>query len=123
MTAPLTPSTSPAIDADHGAVVAPHLGDLRRAEVLVARLRHLELRRQVDPELEAAHAPVGAGPRHLLVHDAAAGRHPLHVAGADRAGVADAVAVVDLAGQHVGDGLDAAVRVPGEPRQVVVGVV
>ncbi len=43
--------------------------------------------------------------------------------GPDHAPVAQAVAVVDLAAQHVGDGLDAAVRVPGEPGEVLVGVV
>ena len=40
---------------------------------------------------------------------------------ADGAVVAHAVAVLDGAGQHVGDGLDAAVRVPGEAGQVVLG--
>ena len=39
------------------------------------------------------------------------------------AGVADAVPVVDLARQHVRHRLDAAVRVPRKPGQVVVGVV
>ena len=61
--------------------------------------------------------------RHLLVQDAAAGGHPLHVAGAERAAVAEAVAVLDRAGQHVGDGLDAAVRMPGKAGEVVVGTV
>lgn len=47
---------------------------------------HLVVGGEVDPELEA---PGGAGPRrHLRVHDAASGRHPLHVAGLDRATVA-----------------------------------
>ena len=41
---------------------------------------------EVDPELQAlGRAGVGG---HLGVHDAAAGRHPLHVAGLDRAAVA-----------------------------------
>ena len=56
------------------------------------------------------------------MHDAAAGGHPLDVAGADGARVAHAVAVVDLAGEHVGHRLDAAVRMPREPGQVVVRV-
>jgi hypothetical protein len=33
----------------------------------------------------------------FLVHQSAAGRHPLHVAGADRAAVAGAVAMIDFA--------------------------
>ena len=41
---------------------------------------------EVDPELQAP-GRAGAG-GHLGVHDAAAGRHPLHVAGLDRAAVA-----------------------------------
>ena len=47
------------------------------------------------------------------------GGHPLHVAGGDGALVAHAVAVFDGAGEHVRDGLDAAVRVPREARQVI----
>ena len=39
------------------------------------------------------------------------------------AAVAEAVAVLDGAGEHVGDRLDAAVRVPREAGQVVVRVV
>jgi hypothetical protein len=35
--------------------------------------------------------------------------------------VAHAVAVLDGSGQHVGDGLDAAVRVPGKAGQVILG--
>ncbi len=57
---------------------------------------------------------------HLLVDDAAAGRHPLHVAGGDGAVVAHAVAVFDGAGENVGDGLDAAMRVPGKAVEVVL---
>ena len=67
--------------------------------------------------------PCGVALRHLLVQDAAARRHPLHVAGAERAPVAEAVAVLDGARQHVGDGLDAAMRMPREAGEVVVGPV
>ena len=57
------------------------------------------------------------------MQDAAAGGHPLHVAGAHRALVAEAVAVLDRAGEHIGDRLDAAVRMPGEAGAIVVGTV
>ena len=52
---------------------------------------------------------------HLAVHDAAAGGHPLHVAATEAGGGAHRVAVIDeaLAGER--DGLEAAVRVLGEP--------
>ena len=120
------PSTGPAPapelaadDAHHRAVVVDELGDLGALHVLVARGGHLQRRGQVGPELEAVHAALLVAVRHLLVQDAAARGHPLHVAGAQRAAVAQAVAVVDRAGEHVGDGLDAAVRVPGEARLVV----
>ena len=61
--------------------------------------------------------------RHLLVDDAAAGRHPLDVARSDDALVAQAVAVIGAAADHVGDRFDAAVGVPGESGQVFVRVV
>ncbi len=59
---------------------------------------------------------------HLLVQDAAAGGHPLDVAGSHFALVAERVAVFDGAGEDVGDGLDAAMRMPGESGEVVVGI-
>ncbi len=44
------------------------------------------------------------------MHDTVAGRHPLHVAGANRPRVARAVGVRAFAFEHVGHGLEAAVR-------------
>src|SRR5262250_1576398 len=58
--------------------------------------------------------------RHLLMHYAAARGHPLHVAGAERASIAEAVAMLDRAGEHIGDGLDAAMRMPGETGEIVL---
>ena len=55
--------------------------------------------------------------------DAAARRHPLDVARADRAVVAQTVAVIDVARQHVGNRLDAAMRMPRKPCLVVGGTV
>ena len=40
-----------------------------------------------------------------------------------RAAIAEAVAVIDRAREHVGDGLDAAMRMPGEAGEIFVGVV
>ncbi len=59
--------------------------------------------------------------RHLLVNDAAPRRHPLDVAGGDGAAIAHAVAMLHGSRQHVRDGLDPAVRVPREARQIVFG--
>ncbi len=101
------------------AVILGDLGNRRSRNVLVARIGHLELRRQVGPKLEAVHAPFRIAFRHLLVQNAAAGCHPLHVARGHAALVAEAVAVRHFAGQDIGDGLDAAMRVPGKSGEIV----
>src|SRR6185295_18490895 len=56
------------------------------------------------------------------MQDAAPGRHPLHVPRPHGAFVAEAVAVLDAAAQHVGDRFDAAMRVPWKAREIVLGV-
>jgi hypothetical protein len=96
-----------------------HFRNLRRLDVLVARRRHFQRRRQIGPELEAVHAALRVALRHFLVHDAAAGGHPLHVARAEIAAIAQAVAVLDIAGKHIGNGLDAAMRVPGKAGAII----
>jgi len=53
------------------------------------------------------------------MENAAAGGHPLHVAGGHFAFVAETVAVLDRPGEYVGDGLDPAVRMPGKSRNVI----
>ncbi len=55
--------------------------------------------------------------------DAAPGRHPLHAAGDQLAPVADVILMAHGAGQHVGHGLEAPVRMIGEAGEVVVGPV
>ena len=65
------------------------------------------------------HAAVGVAFGHLLVQNAAACGHPLHVAGGHAALVAELVAVRDFACQHVGDGLDAAMGMPGKSGEIV----
>jgi hypothetical protein len=57
--------------------------------------------------------------RHFLMNDAAAGRHPLNIASADRATVTETIAMLDRADEHVRDRFDAPMRVPGKARQVV----
>src|SRR5439155_5721860 len=78
-----------------------------------------ERRRQIRPELEPVHPPGGIALRHLLMQDPAPRGHPLDVAGSELARVPEAVAVKDGSGEHVRDGLDAAVRVPRETGDVV----
>ena len=96
-------------------------GDFGGFDFLVARGGHFERGGEVGPQLEAVHAAVGIALGHFLVDDAAAGGHPLDVAGGDGAAVAHAVAVLDGAGEDVGDGFDAAMRMPGEAGEVIVG--
>ena len=67
------------------------------------------------------HAAGGVALGHFLMNDAAAGGHPLNVAGGDGAVVAHAVAVFDGAGENVSDGLDAAMRMPGKSGEIVLG--
>ena len=88
---------------------------------LIARRGHFLRRRKIGPELEAVHAASRIALGHFLVDDAAAGGHPLHVAGGDGAAVPHAVAVFDGSGEDVGDGLDAAVRMPGKSGKIVLG--
>src|SRR5437764_5388990 len=58
---------------------------------------------------------------HLLMDDAAAGRHPLDFAGRDSSMVAHAIAVLHGPGEHIRDGLNPTVGVPRKSRQIVLG--
>ena len=69
------------------------------------------------------HATLRVALRHLLVQDAAPGGHPLNVAGAEAAAIAEAVTVLHRASEHVGDRLDAAMRMPREPGEIVLGTI
>ena len=117
----LRPPEAPADDANVGAVVVGDRGNLGRLHLLIAGRRHLQRRRQVRPQLEPVHPAGRVALGHLLVDDAAAGRHPLDVAGVDGAAVPHAVAVLDGPREDVRDRLDAAVGVPGEAGQVILG--
>ena len=109
-------------DAHLIAVGGGHEGDLMGPNVLIARRRHLGVGRQIDPQLEAPHEPVFLL-RHFGMQDAASGRHPLHAAGLEQTAIALVVAVTHASGEHVGDGLEAAMRVLGEAADVVVRIV
>jgi hypothetical protein len=61
--------------------------------------------------------------RHLLMEDAAAGGHPLHVSRAERPAIAEAVTVIDIAAEHVRNGFYSSMRVPRESGEVVARVV
>jgi hypothetical protein len=89
-------------------------GNAGCAHFLIARFGHLEMGGKVDPQLKAVDRSLGTAARHFLMQDAATGGHPLHIAGTDQARVAEAVAVMCGAFQHICDGLDAAMGMHGE---------
>ena len=86
----------------------------RGVNLLIARLRHFEMRRQVDPELESVDIPAGTATRHFLVEDAAPGTHPLYIAGTDDTLVAEAVAMTRGTFEHIRDSFNPAVWVIGK---------
>src|SRR5271155_5255800 len=87
----------------------------------ISRAGHLERCREIRPQLKPRHASGLIALGHLLMDNAAARRHPLDIAGGDGATVSHAVSMFDGSGQHVGDGFDSAVGMPGEARQIVLG--
>ena len=119
------PSLPPEVSHDHPhprPVVVHDLGYGLRRNVLIPGRGHFQRRRQIRPELEAVHPALRVALRHFLVHDAASRRHPLHVARAEAAAVAEAVAVFDVSRQHVGDGFDPPVRMPRKAGEIIVRV-
>src|SRR4029077_1968374 len=75
------------------------------------------------PQLEAVHPSLLITPRHLLMQNAASGRHPLHIAGGHFAFVAQTIAVFDRAGEYVRDRLYPSMRMPWKPRHVIFWIV
>src|SRR5439155_263169 len=76
----------------------------------------LLLRRQADPELDAVEQTAARNQRlrgSFDVKDTGAGGHPLRRTVGDEAASAGRILVLKGAVDHVGDGLEAAVRMPG----------
>src|SRR5438874_11137427 len=94
--------------------------DPRYQDVLVARIGHLERAGQVRPQLEPMHPAPLVALGHLLVENARARGHPLHVPGAQRAAVPQAIALLHRAAQDISDGFDTPVGVPGKAREIVL---
>src|SRR2546423_1919432 len=57
------------------------------------------------------------------MQDAAPGRHPLDVTSAHFSAIAQAVAMFDSPGEHVGDRLNPALRMPGDACEIGIRVV
>jgi hypothetical protein len=120
------PADLPGDDAQQRpAVGGGEQADLAGAQVLVGRGLELVDPREVDPELEAveeAAADHEVLRRRLDVEDAGAGGHPLGVAVGDAPAATERVLVVEDAVDDVGDGLEAAVRVPRGALRLARGV-
>jgi hypothetical protein len=95
---------------------------LARGEVAIPGRDHLLARRQIEPELEAFHPPLRLL-RDLGMDQTAARGHPLDAAGLDQTFVARAVAMQHAPGDHIGHGLEAAVRVIRKAGDIVVRIV
>jgi hypothetical protein len=122
MTAPVTPWLSPAITIASTPAFGGEAWQLGCRKIAIPGRAHLVLRGQVEPELEALHDAFILL-RDLGMDHATAGGHPLHAAVLEQALVAGAVTMQHAPGDHVGDGLEATVRVVGEASDVVVGLV
>lgn len=66
------------------------------------------------------HASRAVALGHLLMDDAAASGHPLHVPRAECPAIAKTVRVVDVSAEYVRNGLDAPMRMPREACEVVL---
>src|SRR4051812_4102111 len=85
------------------------------AQILVARRDELLLAGQVHPQLDAMEQATAGDEllRRLLdVQDAATSSHPLSIAIGNEAAATVGVLVLEGAVHQIGDGLEAAVRVP-----------
>ena len=69
------------------------------------------------------HAALLVALRHLLVKDAAARGHPLHVTCAHLAAIPETVAVLHRTREHIGDCLYAAMWMPRKPGEIGIGIV
>src|SRR5262245_5990221 len=82
-------------DSYNGAVIRYDLGNLIPFQLAVAWCHHLVARRQIRPKLKTPHLAFAIALGHLLMNNAAASGHPLHVAGANDAAIAEAVSMLD----------------------------
>src|SRR5580700_4982824 len=101
-------------------VIVSDLRNVDRLHFLITRRSHFQGSRQVAPQLEAMHSPGWIPLRHLMVDDTAACSHPLHSARSDGSAVAHAVPVFNRSSQHVLNGFNSAMRMPGKSCKVII---
>ena len=100
---------------ERAAVVRGEQRDVARADVLVAGGNPLLRGGEVHPQLEAVEQAATRDEllrRALDVQDARPGGHPLRVAVGDQPAATVGVLVLEGAVDHVGDGFEAAMRMP-----------
>ena len=110
---------------DRAPVLGGDQGHAAGVDVLVPGRSQLLRLRQIDPQLDAVEQSAFRHDlvrRHLRVHDAGAGGHPLRVAVGDQAAASVGVAVLQRAVQHVGHGLESAVWVIRRALRLAEGV-
>jgi hypothetical protein len=105
------------------AVIFQQFRDFGAAHVLVTRLGHFQRFWQIGPQLKAVHLALRISFGHFLVQNAAACRHPLHIAALQRAAIAKAVAMIDSACQNVGDRFYPAMGMPRKARAIIGRVI
>src|SRR5580658_6797192 len=103
------------------AVIISDLGNVGRPYFLVTRRRHLQRGGKIRPQLKSMRAPYRVSLGHLLVNDSTSGSHPLNVAGIYRSAISNAVGMIYTAGEHIADGFDTAMWMPGESGLVIFG--
>ena len=106
---------------DGNTLLARHR-NLFRLNVPVTGGLHFFGGRQVEPELEAPHAP-GFLLWHFRMHDAPARGHPLHPAVAKVASIPQVILMQHVPFNHIGDGFKAPMRVGRKAGNVILWLV
>src|SRR4030042_1179965 len=102
---PLHTVYRPAKDLHLDPILEGDLGNLAALHIPVAGIHHLMRSGTVCPELKPQHEILFVALRHLLMDDAAARGHPLHVPGTNNPAVPDAVSMFHLTAKDIGNGL------------------
>src|SRR5580700_4328046 len=96
------------------AVIIGDLGNIDRFHFLVTRRCHLERGGKIRPQLKSMRAACDVSLGHFLVYDSTSGGHPLNVAGPNRSVISNAVGMIYASGEHIADGFNSAMWMPGE---------
>ena len=76
----------------------------------------------IQDAVSTVHPSVGVSPRHFLMQNPTAGRHPLHIPRSQCALITETVSMIDRTSQHVCDGFNPPIRMPGKPGAIVLRI-